>query len=101
VAPDAREQEVERLKREADVLKEQKEALVAILEDLYGASKKGNTKEEEAGAAIAASTNPAGASYIGDSKDEGFTRMLPRPSEMFASGVLEATCSEDMSLIER
>lgn len=89
-APDVREQEVERLKREADVLKEQKEALVAILEDLYGAVDKDTSKEEDAGAAIAASSAPASAGYIGAGKEEGWTNMLPRPSELFASGVLEA-----------
>jgi hypothetical protein len=94
VAPDVREEEVKRLKQEADVLKEQKEALVAILEDLYGAVGKGNAKEEEAGAAIAASgaTSASGAGYMAKSndKEEGWTNMLPRPSELFASGVLEA-----------
>merc|ERR1719352_1152661 len=71
VAPDAREQEVERLKRDADVLKEQKEALVAILEDLYGAVGKSNSKEEEAGAAIAAS-GPAAVGYMESGKEEGW-----------------------------
>lgn len=92
VAPDAREQELERLRREADVLKEQKEALVAILEDLYGAVGK-NNKEESAGAAIAAAGSAAPSSgYMqsGGAKEEGFKHMLPRPSELFASGVLEA-----------
>lgn len=93
VAPDAREQEVERLRREADVLKEQKEALVAILEDLYGAVGKNAKEEEDAGAAIAAAGSPAagtGGYMEQGSKDQGWAPMLPRPSELFASGVLEA-----------
>jgi hypothetical protein len=91
VAPDAREQEVEKLKRDRDTLKEQQEALLAILEDLYGAVGKSDSKEEEAGAAIAAAgPSTATSPFENRANEEGWTNMLPRPSELFASGVLEA-----------
>lgn len=73
-----RELELKRLKRETEMLKEQKEALMTILEDLYGA--KANSGHPGQGPS---SNKDDG----GD--DEGWTNMLPRPSELFEGGVLE------------
>lgn len=85
-----RAEELRRLRREAEVLKEQKDALVLILEDLYGAVGSGGGAEEEPshnqepppleGEATPHTVEPLG---------ETWTNMLPRPSELFGPGVIQ------------
>lgn len=96
------------LRREADVLGEQKEALLLILDDLYGAVKQGKGQQQSHdGSKRAASpqphvTTPPPAFYSdfdlcpvsnrggGDQLEpETWTNMLPRPSELFGSGALD------------
>jgi len=92
--PGDREEEMRRLRREAEVLGEQKDALVLILEDLYGAVGR------ETGAVASAGVPPApGAAAPREPPGsllpppepamETFTHLLPRPSELFASGALD------------
>jgi len=86
-----RAEELRRLRREAEVLKEQKDALVLILEDLYGAVGTAGVAEEAAqnqepppldadGEVTPNTVEPLG---------ETWTNMLPRPSELFGPSVLE------------
>lgn len=99
-----REVDSKRLKREVEVLQEQKEALLLILNDLYGhlgSPPPVATAEAAAAPSATASTaTPAETSSISpgtygspqkshSSEQEGWTNMLPRPSEIFASGVLD------------
>lgn len=99
-----REAESKRLKREVEVLKEQKEALLLILNDLYGAvgspPPKAATEATAVPSAAASTGTPLPYSGSGSysspekshsSEQEGWTNMLPRPSEIFASGVLDDT----------
>uniref|UniRef100_A0A7S1A7R2 Uncharacterized protein n=1 Tax=Noctiluca scintillans TaxID=2966 RepID=A0A7S1A7R2_NOCSC len=85
-----RGEEIKRLRRDAEVLKEQKDALVLILEDLYGsvgktppvAGDEGTTDQgEEPLALIGVVRNPP------EPPGATWENMLPRPSELF--GVLE------------
>jgi len=94
--PDDREEEARRLQREADVLREQKEALVLILEDLYGAVGQNDTSQQVSRGTPACddAAQPADPGIVGATvareEQGGWKNMLPRPSELFASGVLEA-----------
>merc|ERR1712232_61645 len=93
-----REEEATRLRREVEMLTEQKEALVLILEDLYGVVRKDDGKKSSVGTS---GTGIGGAlehsASIGDAsmgiesakpEQETWTNMLPRPSELFACGPL-------------
>lgn len=99
-----REAEGKRLKREVEVLNDHKEALLLILNDLYGhlgssppPVASGATASPSAAASTAtpvgtgsASSGHYGSPGKGDAgEQEGWTNMLPRPSEIFASGVLD------------
>lgn len=91
-AADDREEEVRRLRREAEVLAEQKEALLLILDDLYGAT--GGTPHvvppADQGAPVVAAAGLAGEPLgTPGAGEQTWTNMLPRPSELFASGVLD------------
>jgi len=76
---DSRGEEVKKLRKEADVLREQKEALVQVLEGLYN--------KDAPGTEAANRVQPLG---IAPEGQESFTNMLPRPSELFAGCVTEA-----------
>jgi len=80
-----REQELKRMRREADMLKEQKEALMNILEDLYGA------KADSGMSGQGLQSNNHGGLDGDGGEDGGWENMLPRPSELFEGGVLEDT----------
>lgn len=80
-----REQELKRLRREADMLKEQKEALMNILEDLYGAKAQAGMPGQGAW------SNNHGGPDVDGGEEGAFENMLPRPSELFEGGVLEDT----------
>lgn len=84
-----RDEELRRLMREAEVLKEQKDALVLILEDLYGAVGTSSRPVREEAKASGGSAEDAGQVPGTVEPLETWTNMLPRPSELFASGVLE------------
>lgn len=82
-SPDEKREELRRLRRDAEVLGEQKEALVLILEDLYGAV------GQEAAAPQEPEPPRAEEAPAAEEPQETWTNMLPRPSELFASGVLD------------
>lgn len=84
-----RNEELRRLMREAEVLKEQKDALVLILEDLYGAVGTSSRPVREEAKASGGSAEDAGQVPGTVEPLETWTNMLPRPSELFATGVLE------------
>merc|ERR1740121_1597810 len=88
-------QEAEGLRREVDRLKEQKEALLLILQDLYG---NGAESDAPKGIAVEAPSQVEARGHTEPAVDlarrdaeaqEQWTNMLPRPSELFASGVLD------------
>lgn len=88
--------EAEGLRQDVDRLKEQKEALLLILQDLYG---KGADSDAPKGIAVEAPSQaeargPAEPAVVDVLRREAeaqeqWTNMLPRPSELFASGVLD------------
>lgn len=76
---DNRADEVKRLRKEVEVLAEQKDALMLIIEDLYGATSGKDAAESPPEPPREAPAPP----------QQEWTNMLPRPSELFASGVLD------------
>eukprot|EP00811_Abedinium_folium_P030302 NODE_4846_length_1839_cov_9.249416.p1 GENE.NODE_4846_length_1839_cov_9.249416~~NODE_4846_length_1839_cov_9.249416.p1 ORF type:complete len:423 (-),score=130.01 NODE_4846_length_1839_cov_9.249416:358-1626(-) len=70
--------EKQKLSREAETLREQKEALVLILEDLYGAVKDGGPARQNGLSAARASDD-----------DEAWTNLLPPPSDLLEGDVPE------------
>jgi len=84
-----RAEELRRLRREAEVLKEQKDALVLILEDLYGAVGSGGTEHESSHHQEASPLDGEATPHTVEPLSETWTNMLPRPSELFGPAVLE------------
>lgn len=86
--------EAEGLRREVDRLKEQKEALLLILQDLYGngadsGAPKGIVEAPSQAEARGPAEPAADLARREAEAQEQWTNMLPRPSELFASGVLD------------
>lgn len=84
------EDEMRRLRREAGVLAEQKQALVQILEDLYGTvGARGQPPVPADALRQGLSAGPAGGGAEPEPGhgEETWTHMLPRPSELFAGGM--------------
>lgn len=101
--PDEREQELRHLRRQADMLREQKDTLVLILQELSGTGGKGAGEATpqalaaaegplggEAASPFGQATAPASGVLGASAQEEPWTNMLPRPSELYAGGVLGA-----------
>mmetsp|Transcript_94969 Transcript_94969/g.188116 ORF Transcript_94969/g.188116 Transcript_94969/m.188116 type:complete len:431 (+) Transcript_94969:115-1407(+) len=85
-----RAEELRRLRREAEVLKEQKDALVLILEDLYGAvGSNGGAEQEAPQNQEPPPVDDEATPNTVEPLSETWTNMLPRPSELFGPAVLE------------
>lgn len=99
-------EEAEQLRREAEDFHTQKEALLLILRDFYGAMGEEpptlsaivskhqlRTKQLEPDGDKAFSQSSAGHGYAPQQVPQAWTNMLPRPSELLLSGVLEERSS--------
>mmetsp|Transcript_42552 Transcript_42552/g.97552 ORF Transcript_42552/g.97552 Transcript_42552/m.97552 type:complete len:432 (-) Transcript_42552:104-1399(-) len=95
---DEKRAQLEAMRKDVAILRDQKDSLVLILEDLYSSASKSDASSK-AGAAQSDPYTASGSDALSATtpvaimpsatstrpKDEGFTNMLPRPSELFSS----------------